>query len=198
MGWKGQRTGGSSYCFRSLERSFFCARTALEKFYHHDRHRHHRHDRHYHNHQKTESFFFYIHLVVRFNTEKVFLWFHINAFFSWLCKLKLRHRFRWMFGLQFINSQNYSPSYNFAPGYRNPHKISESLFTMTSLSNIHISIWRANKIWRALSNWKIQFHVIGQYLFRITWYSLQLLSIKAGRERGVGNWPHWLYRTWNI
>lgn len=69
---------------------------------------------------------------------------------------------------------------------------------MTSLSNIHISIWRANKIWRALSNWKIQFHVIGQYLFRITWYSLQLLSIKARRERGVGNWPHWLYRTWNI
>ena len=98
-----------------------------------------------------------------------------------------------MFGLQFINSQNYSPSYNFAPGYRNPHKISESLFAMTSLSNIHISIWRANKIWRALSNWKIQFHVIGQYLFRITWYSLQLLRIKARRERGVGNWPHWLY-----
>lgn len=127
---------------------------------------------------------------MRFNREKVFLWFHINAFFSWRCKLKLRHRFRWnvqkfVFGLQFINSQNYSPSYNFAQGYRNPHKISESPFTMTSLSNIHISVWRANKIWRALSNWKIQFHVIGQYLFRITSYSLQLLSIKARRELNV-------------
>ena len=41
-----------------------------------------------------DYFFLYIHLVVGFNTEKVFLWFHINAFFSWLCKLKLRHRFR--------------------------------------------------------------------------------------------------------
>ena len=45
--------------------------------------------------RRLKAFFFlYIHLVVGFNTEKVFLWFHINAFFSWLCKLKLRHRFR--------------------------------------------------------------------------------------------------------